>query len=273
MPKYISRVPIKFVHQIPQIPKYIPAELQAAANFFNKCDTKLGQIVSSDGQSEFKSRLPEVMFLGASNVGKSSIITSLMTDSKQRANSQKEFARVSSKPGHTRSLNFYTCGRKLRVVDTPGYGKASQVSQGTLIQSYLESQRSLKRAYVLVNAGKGIKDSDRAVFDMLAQYGIPWQVVLTQCDRFFKRYDDAVPSRQLNRRAGQKVRVIRDRDVARLNESTGQVFEDLVQLASTAESLGGNASLFEELLITSTETGAGIPELRAAVWRACGFSS
>lgn len=272
--KYSSQIPIKTCYNLAKGLEYSRNEIQKANGFFNSCTTKLSHMITNlDNVDTSSSRMPEVLFLGASNVGKSSLISSVMGAAQSKGKTQstdgkKEFARVSSKAGHTRFLNFYTCGAKLRIVDSPGYGKASHTTQGSLIHTYLENQQRLRNAYVLINPTKGIQENDLGVFEILAHYGVPFQVVLTQCDRYFKSYKVQAASSPKS----SKVKMIRDVDAERLNMVSSTLYEDVLKMASRPHHKGGNPMLVQELFVTSTETFFGIPELRAAVLRSCGLN-
>ncbi|KAF9942716.1 hypothetical protein BGZ67_000122 [Mortierella alpina] len=123
--------------------------------------------------------LPEIAIVGRSNVGKSTMLNTL-TESPNTA-------RVSSKPGLTRQLNFYRCGEKFVVVDMPGYGFAfakpeDKAAWTALIEEYLSSRRSLKRIYVMIDARHGLKVADKEYLSMLNSKSKKFQVVLTKCD-------------------------------------------------------------------------------------------
>ncbi|ORY84503.1 P-loop containing nucleoside triphosphate hydrolase protein [Protomyces lactucae-debilis] len=103
---------------------------------------------------------PEVAFLGRSNVGKSSLLNRLMGS---------HVVKTSSKAGQTQQLNAFTVGqapRRLTLVDTPGYGYKSHATQGQNIMDYLRKRRTLVRAFLLVEASHGIKQSDMDLADV-----------------------------------------------------------------------------------------------------------
>lgn len=130
--------------------------------------------------------LPELMFVGNTNVGKSSLLSGLMMPKgspKATPGKPRDYPNASKRQGFTRTLSFYTIGQKLRLVDTPGYGFRSQSAQGSVMQHYLENNASnLLRAYVLVHAGKGFSQPDADVCEILHQSGIPFNFVLTKAD-------------------------------------------------------------------------------------------
>jgi GTP-binding protein len=123
--------------------------------------------------------LPEVAFVGRSNVGKSSLINALT--------GRKTLARVSQTPGRTRELNFFNLGGKLMLVDLPGYGyaKASKTLamewQG-LIFAYLAGRATLNRVVLLIDGRRGPMETDLAVMELLDKSAVSYILVLTKTD-------------------------------------------------------------------------------------------
>ena len=124
--------------------------------------------------------LPEVAFLGRSNVGKSSLVNALT--------GRRMLARTSKEPGRTRQLNFFVLDERLMLVDLPGYGYAT-ASKSTiegwtrLVQQYLRGRASLRRVYLLIDARHGIKEPDRPVMRLCDRAALSFQVVLTKIDK------------------------------------------------------------------------------------------
>ena len=123
----------------------------------------------------------EVAFAGRSNVGKSSLINSLV--------GMKDLARTSNTPGRTQELNIFEArDANLRIVDMPGYGFAQapkpKVEAWTkLIHSYLTGRPNLRRVYVLVDGRHGVKANDLTVMNELDRDAVSYQVVLTKADK------------------------------------------------------------------------------------------
>ncbi|XVN42881.1 MAG: ribosome biogenesis GTP-binding protein YihA/YsxC [Candidatus Rickettsia vulgarisii] len=131
-----------------------------------------------------KSYLPEVAFVGKSNVGKSSLINSICNHS--------GLARVSNTPGRTRQINFFSLADKLVLVDLPGYGFAevpAKVKQQweILISHYLKTSTNLRLVNLLIDARRGIKLNDMEVMKLLLSYNKNFQIVLTKSDKLRAR--------------------------------------------------------------------------------------
>ncbi len=166
---------------------------------------------------------PEVAFAGRSNVGKSSLINALT--------GRNSLARVSRTPGRTQQINFFSVGGRLVLADLPGYGFAKAPKHriaewSDLILRYLKGRPALRRVLVLVDSRHGLKDSDRALFDMLDEAAVSYQVVLTKIDELKPAEAEA-----------------RTREIA-------------------AE-LSRHVAAHPDIAATSSRTGAGIAALRA----------
>jgi len=171
----------------------------------------------------------EIAFAGRSNVGKSSLINALT--------GRNNLARTSHTPGRTQELIFFEGPDKdgLRLVDMPGYGYASapktQVASWTaLIHKFLQGRASLARVYVLIDARHGLKDVDLDVLKTLDRSAVSYQVVLTKADQ--------VKGAEL--------------DACR---------------AKVEAALSKHPAAFPEVLTTSSRSGTGMPELRAAMMK------
>jgi GTP-binding protein len=124
--------------------------------------------------------LPEVAFIGRSNVGKSSLINALT--------GRRELARMSKTPGRTRQINFFDLGSRLMLVDLPGYGYAAasktDIAQWTrLMQRYLQGRATLARACLLIDSRHGILAADQPMMRLLDAAALSYQAVLTKADK------------------------------------------------------------------------------------------
>ena len=125
---------------------------------------------------------PEICFSGRSNVGKSSLINKVL--------GRKSIARVSSKPGKTVNINFFTL-ENLRLVDLPGYGYAKvadseRLRWAELMEGYFGSGRNIKMVFQLIDMRHPVQEYDLNMLDYLTQMGIPFTVVLTKADKLNK---------------------------------------------------------------------------------------
>jgi GTP-binding protein len=124
-------------------------------------------------------RLPEIAFVGRSNAGKSSLVNALT--------GRKALARISNTPGRTRQINFFELGKKLMLVDLPGYGfaqasKAMTAQWQALIFDYLRGRANLRRVVLLVDCRRGVMDVDREAMKLLDDAAVSYLVTLTKMD-------------------------------------------------------------------------------------------
>ena len=189
-----------------------------------------GQTVFRMGAARL-SQLPpeyplEVAFAGRSNVGKSSLLNALT--------GRKDIARTSNTPGRTRELNYFELAEgEAALVDMPGYGYAR--AQKTLVKAwqsiimgYLQGRPNLRRVFVLIDSRHGIKSIDLETMDQLDEAAVSYQIILTKSDKIKQDERDKV-------------------------------------LAATAKAITKRPAAFPDTIITSSEKGSGIPELRAEI--------
>ena len=127
-----------------------------------------------------KISLPQVAFIGKSNVGKSSLINTICR--------RKNLAKVSHTPGRTQQINFFSIADKLVLVDLPGYGFAKVSAEAkerweNLILYYLRNSPDLKLVNVLVDVRRGVKENDLKVIELLNSYKKQIQLVFTKTDK------------------------------------------------------------------------------------------
>ena len=143
--------------------------------------------ISAGLPSQFvRSPMPQIAFSGRSNVGKSSLINTLLN--------RKSMARVSSAPGKTITVNFYDVDKKLFLVDLPGYGYAKRTFEdkkkwSLLVDGYFTSNPNidlLKLVVQLVDSRHGLTDDDRNMVEFLNETGIPYIIVATKTDKLNK---------------------------------------------------------------------------------------
>lgn len=207
-------------------------------------------------------------------MGKSSLLNALFGRPKER------IARVSSKAGHTKTLNAFGVGGGTRdtaakdrikqlgagslvVVDTPGYGFHSRAEWGPEINKFFEKRRQLRMVFVLVDALHGVKDRDLALLGHFEDNGVPYTVVLSKVDRIVMT-DAKVPG-------AEKLH----RNVRKLGERVAEVEKRLRELDQ------GKREKKRDILTASAEkqikgqgwpsNKIGIDAVRWAVLKACGL--
>lgn len=126
---------------------------------------------------------PEFLLVGRSNVGKSSFINTLIE--------RKNFARTSSKPGKTQTLNFYLVNDTFYLVDVPGYGYASvskdkQKKFGLMIEEYLKNRPNLKHVFLLIDYRHKPTEDDILMYEFLKYYNLDITIVATKYDKISK---------------------------------------------------------------------------------------
>ncbi len=124
--------------------------------------------------------LPEIAFVGRSNVGKSTIINSLT--------GRKTLVKVSQTPGRTRQLNFFALAGRLMLVDLPGYGFAQASKKdiagwNALMKDYLRGRANLQRVCLLIDSRHGLKESDKVIMQLLDESAVCYQLILTKIDK------------------------------------------------------------------------------------------
>ena len=166
------------------------------------------------------SDLPEIAFAGRSNVGKSSLLNTLVR--------RKSFARVSRTPGRTREINFFRVNNGFVLVDLPGYGyarisKEKKAEWRPLIGEYLRRTTQLRGIVLLLDIRREPSDDDRAMLDFLADVEVPTIVSLTKSDKLSKTAAQA--------RAAEISRVLslETDQVIQFSSHTGEGREELLE--------------------------------------------
>ena len=141
-------------------------------------------VVSAVRRSQYpEDKKSEFLLVGRSNVGKSSFINTLIE--------RKNFARTSSKPGKTQTLNFYKINDAFYLVDVPGYGYASvskdtQKKFGLMIEEYLKERPNLKHVFMLIDYRHKPTEDDILMYEFLKYYNLNITIVATKYDKVSK---------------------------------------------------------------------------------------
>ena len=123
---------------------------------------------------------PEIAFAGKSNVGKSSLINSLVN--------RKALARTSSQPGKTQTINFYNINEEMYLVDLPGYGYAKvseseKVKWGQMIERYLHTSQQLKAVFLLIDIRHDPSANDKMMYNWIVDMGYDPIIIATKLDK------------------------------------------------------------------------------------------
>lgn len=138
-------------------------------------------ITSAVKRSDYPEELlPEVAFAGRSNVGKSSLINTLVN--------RKHLVRTSSSPGRTQTLNFFRINNQINFVDLPGYGFAKvplkvKAQWKTMVENYLKYRTTLKLVIILLDIRRTPSSDDASLMRWLENFSIPFLIVLTKTDK------------------------------------------------------------------------------------------
>lgn len=141
-------------------------------------------IISAVKSSQYpEGDLPEIAFVGRSNVGKSSLINSLLN--------RKKLVKVSSNPGKTRTINFFMVNGEIMFVDLPGYGYAAVSREekkkwAPMIEDYLTKRNNLKSVVLLVDIRHKPTEDDKMMYDFIKHYKDKVIVVATKLDKISK---------------------------------------------------------------------------------------
>jgi GTP-binding protein len=167
--------------------------------------------------------LPEIAFMGRSNVGKSSLINSLLA--------VRGLARTSSTPGRTQSLNFFLINKRFRFVDLPGFGyarvpKAIQASWGEMVSSYLAKREQLVLSIQIVDSRHEPTKLDLQLHEWLEHSGKPRLIVATKSDK--------LSNNELKESVGRVKRVFSKERVVTYSAKTGRGVSEVWQAIESA---------------------------------------
>ena len=169
--------------------------------------------------------LDEVLFVGKSNVGKSTLINLLVNN--------KKLAYTSSKPGHTKLLNYYLINNSFYFVDCPGYGFSSKkgkdyIEYGKIVEDYFDNNKSLKLIVFFLDSRHEPTEDDVDFFNFINNYNYEHIIVMTKCDKL-NQSERARILKNLTNKLGD----IEDIDVINVSQNDRNSIENLSLLIST----------------------------------------
>jgi len=232
---------------------------------------KVEFLLSAAAPAQFpESPLPEVAFLGRSNVGKSSLINALV--------GQPGVAKTSATPGCTRLINFFRVEDRFRLVDLPGYGYArgpveDKLAWGRLIESYLREREMLRLCIVLVDARRGWMDLDLELKSWLGHHNRPFVVAATKVDKLNQkelhrgltaiRQEIGQPERSAAT-AGVSAPVSHE-DPPGVDPLNGRPPAEEIPIEGAE--MVSKAAWSEDVIPCSVRTGRGVRELWQTIWK------
>jgi GTP-binding protein len=223
--------------------------------------------------------VPEVAFVGRSNVGKSSLLNAVVN-----ADIKALLARTSSTPGFTTTMNLYGIGAGngvtikkqpngrdkivgrggLTIVDMPGYGEGSLASWGAEIMKYITNRRQLRRVFLLIDAEHGIKDKDRSLLASLRLAGVSHQVILSKLDKLY------IPAaKEIKRHDGKVLRRLSPKGTPEDLRKAMEKLKNDIQPPVGGGALGEILGVSAETLVEGKRLG--IDHVRFAVMKAVGL--
>ncbi|KAK7179800.1 uncharacterized protein CC84DRAFT_1159433 [Paraphaeosphaeria sporulosa] len=226
-----------------------------------------------------ESDVPEIAFVGRSNVGKSSLLNAIVN-----ADTKALLARTSATPGFTKTMNLYGLGPQqgvhykkqpnghgkivgkggITIVDMPGYGEGSLIEWGTEIMKYLQGRKQLRRVFVLIDAMHGIKDKDRSLLASLRLGGISHQVILSKVDKIY-----LPEAKSIKRFDGKRLDKLRPKGTLQDLRQTMEKLREEIQPPIGAGAIGEILACSSEALVD--ERRLGIDAVRFAMLQAINF--
>lgn len=220
-------------------------------------------------QPELLRPLPEVLLLGHTNVGKSSLLNNLIVNS-----DASEYAYVSQRAGYTKTINCYNIGRKLRVIDSPGYGQFGEAKQGKVVLDYISKRHLLRRVFILIDSVEGFRVEDMQMMDHLISEGVPFEVVFTKTDAVIGKYmpKKGIFNSQNNKKSDPQKRAEMSDMIAKSNEQVIAYYTRIIHEAKLHEVVTVPRLLFNNAATNRyIDKTHGFKEVRTTIMESCGL--
>ncbi|CAH6719239.1 MIOREX complex component 8 [[Candida] jaroonii] len=273
-------------YRIEDFPQPTPKFRELAANFFLHAKTQLQWTLASyeeipdvkdellrqkdpQYQPKFKSPiLPEILMLGYTNAGKSTLINTLLNGMKPKDKS-KEYAYSSSRAGFTKTMNSFNISNKFVLMDCPGYGKFGDEKQGEMVLTYISNRKQLRSAIMIIDSTNGFREEDILIINHLVDNGIPFDIVFSKVDVIIERIMKAHKVQTKNiEDVSQRLKNMNEIEAA--NSKIIQYFHTMIEDVGLSGMAVRPKLLFYNSQINSkTNKKSGFEEIRTTIIERC----
>lgn len=221
--------------------------------------------------------LPEILLLGNTNVGKSTLINTLFLNKldANTAGALHEYAFTSRRAGYTKTLNCFNVNNKLRIIDTPGYGQFGETKQGETVMDYIENRRILRTVFLLIDGNQGFSELDMNMLSFLMEQGVSFDIIFTKVDQVIK---NSLPRELLTFRKGDIEKFTREDRIFNAdaieigNQNVIKHFVQLIEEAGLDEATTVPRIFFNTGVPSPLLPGRyGYKEIRYAILQSCGL--
>lgn len=212
--------------------------------------------------------LPEILLLGHTNAGKSTMVNTLFNS--ERSKKEGHLAFVSRRAGFTKCLNSFNVGGKLRIIDSPGYGEYGEEKQGEVVLDYIRNRAYLRRVFLLIDSKIGFQEEDSMLIDLLVDEGVPFEIIFTKVDEIVQ---SQFPKFQIKSAKSDADGRINGYEMAREgNSKVLSYYDSLIDGAGLRD-----LASMPKLLFNNSQTNKlltkklGYREIRHAILESCGL--
>ncbi|KAK9459080.1 P-loop containing nucleoside triphosphate hydrolase protein [Lipomyces oligophaga] len=233
------------------IPSPNSSAVARSVTFFERANKKFEFAIRQKSDIQHAS-VPIIGFMGRTNTGKTTLLKQLLTSKSQPLNQIDKLIAPRNRPGSTDEIRFYTLrsnlksslGSSILLADFPGYGHGSSDLQGDVIHQFIQSSLTIRVVYLLVDPYLLVQELDLLVLEMLNEFNIPWQIIVTKCDKLGTA----------------------DRTLAALDLAESFAVEKTLPISKSTRAMENKKY---EVIMTSSKTNFGIPELKYSILSNC----